>query len=575
MKETSLDLTRRKFMAVSSAAIAAPILKNMAGMVPEVKAAEKKYAFIEEKTCDLVVLGGGGSGMVAAVRAAQLTGKKVIVLEKASATGGAAQYAATIRTFGSKWQADRNLPDTTTEFARNMMDQVYWRLDEKLVLNCLQGTGQFFDWLCEQGGDIEDMFFIGKYAGSGEIESGPLGPQMDTANLGYSNFKKAEKRLGGFVMDMMKEKCKTYGVEVLTKHPVVDVEVKNGKIVAAIAKSEKGYVRIACKACIMSIGSWINNEEILKKCCPKFIDIKKYMTSVPHMNPNYTGDGIPLAEKAGAFVDYESFCVQFFGPVYDYARGNTAGSSIVLAMAQSPYIITVNLDGKRFAGEPVAHIGHFSNGQVQIDQPRGQSFDIFNENTLTATFKLPKCTQTAEDIKTIACYSKTWIEPRDEAHLPDTMEEVNRGIKEGFGKNERNMFKADTLEELADRMGVNKDNFLETVRKYNESCEKGVDLDFFKRKDALVPINRPPYYAYLGKLMTDGAFGGVQVNPEMQAYKPDGGLVEGLYVTGDFVSSRFINLGGVKHQVINDLSWAFSSGFLAGTNAGRYLEGLG
>ena len=50
-------------------------------------------------------LGGGGSGMVAAVRAAQLTGKKVIVLEKASATGGAAQFAATIRTFGSKWQA--------------------------------------------------------------------------------------------------------------------------------------------------------------------------------------------------------------------------------------------------------------------------------------------------------------------------------------------------------------------------------------------------------------------------------------------------------------------------------------
>jgi fumarate reductase flavoprotein subunit len=124
-------------------------------------------------------------------------------------------------------------------------------------------------------------------------------------------------------------------------------------------------------------------------------------------------------------------------------------------------------------------------------------------------------------------------------------------------------------------MGVNKKDFLETIRKYNENCEKGRDWDFFKRKDALVPINKPPYYAYMGKLMTDGAFGGVQVNPEMQAYKPDGGLVEGLYVTGDFTSSRFINFGGIKHQVINDLSWAFSSGFLAGTNAGRYLEGLG
>jgi hypothetical protein len=91
----------------------------------------------------------------------------------------------------------------------------------------------------------------------------------------------------------------------------------------------------------------------------------------------------------------------------------------------------------------------------------------------------------------------------------------------------------------------------------------------------LIPLNKPPYYAFVGNLMTDGAFGGVHVNPEMQAYKPNGGLVEGLYVTGDFTSSRFINLGGVKLQVINDLSWAFASGFLAGTNAGKYLESLG
>jgi hypothetical protein len=72
MNETNFNLTRRKFIAVSSAAIAAPIFANMPGMVPNAMEAEKKYDFIEEKSCDLVVLGGGGSGMVAAVRAAQL-----------------------------------------------------------------------------------------------------------------------------------------------------------------------------------------------------------------------------------------------------------------------------------------------------------------------------------------------------------------------------------------------------------------------------------------------------------------------------------------------------------------------
>jgi fumarate reductase flavoprotein subunit len=562
MSGTGVELTRRKFMVVGSAAIATPALMSMAGKVPEVKAADKTYDFIEKKDCDIVVLGGGGSGMVAAVRAAQLTGKKVIVLEKDASTGGGGQYASTVRTFGSKWQKKRNLPDTTAEYARDMMDLVYWRLDEKLVLNCLKGTGQFFDWLCEQGGDIEDLFSVGQYAQA--IKSDPIGPQMIERN---------KKHFGRFVMDMMNAKCKTYNVEVLTKHPAVDVEVNDGRIVAIIAKSEAGYVRVSCKACILSIGSWINNEEVLKRCAPKFVGMKKYMDPSFHMNPNYTGDGIPLAEKAGAFVDYDSFCLRLMGPIWDYARDHGT-SKVFLAMAQSPYIVTVNLNGKRYSAEPVAHIGHFSDGHVQINQPHGQSFDIFDENTLAAEFARPKCSNNAEGLDSAACYGLTYMKPNEEIRLPEKMEDVRSSIEKGFDKSDPFMFRADTLEELAAKIGVDKENFLETVSRYNESCKKGFDFDFFKRKDALVPINKPPYYAFLGKLMTDGAFGGVRVNPEMQAYRPDGGLVEGLYVTGDFATGRHINLGGVKRQVLNDISWAVSSGFLAGTNAGKYIESL-
>jgi len=61
----------------------------------------------------------------------------------------------------------------------------------------------------------------------------------------------------------------------------------------------------------------------------------------------------------------------------------------------------------------------------------------------------------------------------------------------------------------------------------------------------------------------------------MQAYKADRkSLIKGLYVTGDFATGRHISLGGVKIQVLNDLSWAFSSGFLAGTNVAKYLKGI-
>ena len=624
MSKKDLNLSRRKFVAVSSAAIAAPVLKGAAGVVPEAKVAAKQaakqYTFVDRKTCDLVVLGGGGSGLVAAVRVAQLTGKKVIVLEKDSTAGGGAQGARTIRTFGSKWQAKRNIPDTTAEYAREKMEWMYWWLDEKLVNNCLRGTGQFFDWLCEQGGNIEDRFTPGKYVFA-HSQYEPIGPQMSSG-------------FGKLVTDIMKEKCKTYGVEVLTKHPVVDVEVQNGKIVAAIAKSDAGYVRVACKACVLATGSWIRNDEIMKKYAPEFYATMQSAgqggapggapggpggpggapgsegdapggpdgpggeggapggpggpggapgggargegapggqgsapggarggSNVGHTSPNYTGDGIPLAEKVGAFVDYDSFVIRPMGPL-----PGGGSSKVFTAMSQTPFIVTVNKNGKRYACESVImNLGFFDGGSVLTNQPGGQSWDIFDENSIAAAFKYHKLPQSEKDPE-----KDVDLVPNFKVYLPDTMEEIQSDLK----KNSSSIIKANTLEELADKIGVNKLNFLETIKNYNEGCEKGVD-QFFKSNKFLAPINKAPFYASRGSLGTDGAFGGVRVNPEMQAYKADRtNLVEGLYVTGDFASGRHVNVRGVKWQVLNDLSWAFSSGFLAGTNVAKYLAKL-
>jgi hypothetical protein len=69
---------------------------------------------------------------------------------------------------------------------------------------------------------------------------------------------------------------------------------------------------------------------------------------------------------------------------------------------------------------------------------------------------------------------------------------------------------AATLEELADKIGVNNKNFLDTVQNYNECCEKGADWEFFKDKDSLVSINKPhtmPFWAHWGLFtITQGYF---------------------------------------------------------------------
>jgi hypothetical protein len=301
-----------------------------------------------------------------------------------------------------------------------MMDQVYWALDPQTVHNALMGTGQFFDWMMELKPGIEDDFTAEKYK-QAELPCEPVGPQK-------SGF-------GNTMVTILREKAKSLGVEILTSHPVVDVEVKNGKIIAAIVKSDKGYVRVTCKACVMATGSWASNKDLIKKYAPEFYAALPYMegtagsgggkgggmpqgggqggppgegqgaqgsqppsgvsmpggqggdqsagpprgqgegmpqggppsgggvqggSTIGHMSPMYTGDGVPLAEKAGAFIDYNNMCFRLLGP-----SAMTFGQ-VIGGMRISPFAITVNLDGRRFCSEPVLHVGLYDGGHVQV-----------------------------------------------------------------------------------------------------------------------------------------------------------------------------------------------------------------
>lgn len=130
----------------------------------------------------------------------------------------------------------------------------------------------------------------------------------------------------------------------------------------------------------------------------------------------------------------------------------------------------------------------------------------------------------------------------------------------GMGKS---IARADTIEDLAAQMGIHAENLKATIAHYNEMCRTGVDSEYFKDPDQMLPFSKGPYYAVSGGLGTDGAFGGVLVDEHIQATAKDGGRIEGLYVPGDFSSGRYLNIRNNKVQIINDLSWAFASGWLA------------
>ncbi len=502
-----------------------------------------------ELECGLVVIGGGGSGLVCAAKASELTDEKVIVLEKNTRPGGGAWYAGAVKTYGSRWQKEHDCGDYLEAHFHKYMDYTRGRLDPHLVYNCFKYTGEFFDWYYDGLPDeLKSRYHVGYYHVDGK-DAHPTPMYASPVHDGSDSH-------GRRVMERCLEILESRGGEVLTSTRAVDLETKDGKITAVMAEDGGGKLRIRCKAVYMAPGSWIHNREILEKYCPRFA--YSTPTRSAHLNPNYTGDGIPLAEKAGAFIDYDSFVMRNMGPFY-YDWMQCMEKRNISAISFDPRVIWVNKLGKRWTDECILErVDPFETGTALEYQPGAVSFNIFSQNILEASAKQNLADErTAECITGPCVFSDCW------------REDIDKAASEGT-----HLRRADTLRELAEICGIDPDGLEETVKAYNRMCLNGSDDDFHKAPSELMPLEQGPFYGVVCYLQTDGAFGGILVNEHSQAYAADGkNLMPNLWAGGDFSSGRFINEGGVKRQITDDLAWAFSGGYNAGIHIAEYLNG--
>jgi fumarate reductase flavoprotein subunit len=510
--------------------------------------------------CDLIVLGAGGAGMVAAVKAADVSGKKVIVLEKAKKPGGCTIFAHGMQIQDSKWQKEAG---ETVNDPPNI-------------------SGQFFDWLVTKGG-IEQYWRMAK---PGEIMNSMttvIMPNRMDKYRGHPDPTIGPGWIGSYVVGKMLECCEKMGIPVLTETRAKKFMTDpNGKVTGVLADTTDGQLLVNCKACFIGAGSFGANYEKCQKLWPEEYNNKPYCNLCP---PTNTGDCIDMAEEIGAAVDLSN--------AFHTGGGNSISrhpyTHSVHKMIESPPMMFVNLNGKRWS-RPASENGYHFGPDSLPGQPKAGVFAIADYPTIEM---VGNALRPNEEID--APIIKKWRE--------ELAWEVSLDEKGAHGDHVK---KADTLVELALKMNVDPKTFIATIEEYNKACENGTaqpagntsGSGSFRRggdeslppgfggsggsrvgggivastvKPIYRPISTPPFYAIWCHRFLQTTKGGIVVDYNTtEVFDKSGRIMPGLFAGGDGITAKALKRTGPGSGLWN----CITMGYKGGIAAGNYLKNL-
>lgn len=440
---------------------------------------------------DLVVVGGGASGKSAALIAAR-AGKNVVLLEKMPETGGLSMYAEGTAAFESSVQKELGTPrlskyhfPTKEEGLEKLMGYSHQRANYDVVRAFVENAAETIDI-------YRDLGVVYKTC---DIAAEDDPNELWTFHL--------PEGLGAHCQEVLLDAIQKLDVDIFTETPAKELIVEGGRVVGVVAESEGAPLRIGGKAVILATGGMGSNPDRIFKYSWFAPAAYNMNTLTPLQN---VGDGLDLALSAGADPTVITTCPLLAAGGRDMTMDSQVGGAGV-----NPGV-WVNKIGKRFAAESVAeNIGDI--GSYYGKQPSGIVWSILSQADIDRL--VSEGSEIA--IGEFVVYHK----PMDRLPI-----ELDAHLESGLVK------KADTLEELADMMDVPQDVFVETMRSYNEACEKGYDDAFMKKPQYLRAVDKAPFYAIPLATGTMGSAGGIKINGNMQVVDVDGNAIEGLYAVG-------------------------------------------
>ena len=440
--------------------------------------------------CDLVVLGAGGAGLVAAVKASEDSAKKVIVLEKAKKPGGASYFAGGpgVGSMGRMGGAPGGAGGGQGGGSQDV-------------------TSQFSGWFTSKVG-AENFVKTARTPKYMDLPDPSIGPG----------------RGGSFLVDKMVEFCQKQGIQILYETPARKfITDTKGKVTGVLADAKDGQVLVNCKACVIASGGFGRNYEKLQKYWPEEYNNKELFFLCP---PGMTGDGIEMAEEIGAYINQTKWDMNIAGGFFASGPIHHPYTWTLMSIMGNGAFVSINLDGKRWKNE--SGMGGVSVGT----QPGGVAYSVADNDIMEAAGSQlgnssgggMMANMMSDPNSNEARAIKRW---REDLEYEVAIDE------EGASGNHAK--KANTLVELALKMKIDPAIFVETIERYNKFCETGKDLDFGKSAQMLKAIKKPPFYAIYGHRFSQCTKGlnGIAVNTKFEVLNPKGEAMPGLYAAGD------------------------------------------
>lgn len=487
-------------------------------------------AITETVDTDILIVGAGNGGMFAAAYAAA-NGLNFRVIEQNANVQDTRHWYGAVDSAAAK-EAGEPATDKA-KLLSEISRYASGKCDQRVVKTWINESAAMHDFMRSI---LEDKYGWVCDFTSGSEAAWPAENAEHNTDYLYPvqehNYMASERESGLARNELLLQYIQELGYDVDFKTSLAKLEKNSdGRITGIIAQSTEDdhFIRYnANKGVLLACGGFPGNPYMMEQLDP----LGTSVTTACSYSPADKGYGIRAAVWAGANLDKEAAPMLFdrgiVAPGVDagYVDSESAfgGKAFPGKIRQynpgtQPFL-KVNRNGERFANEscPYNDIVY-----AAAHQPGRVYAQICDANIL----------EDAKRFHTIGCSAQT--RNGGEKYIQGKMDEA---IEAGA------LFKCDTLDELADKMGFTgaaKDTFLATVERYNELYDKQNDEDFGKPAYRLSAIRTAPFYGcWLGaSLLTTEQ--GIAINEKGQALDTNNQPMEGLYITGDMSGSFFAN----------------------------------